>query len=159
MLSSSTPLEPRLSQSQHGTRRVLDKHHTAAACFLQMKNLQCFMYVSTAYSNAHVKKYTTVKEQLYPLQEPNGQEVDHAAIVDRLLAMPVEEAQSKVHTCRLWCLLLQSKSQFPSWCHLLIRRGGPKGGLLRHHSQTLYPMGTVLHSLLLGLLASLVCKV
>lgn len=60
------------------------------------------MYVSTAYSNAHVKKYTTVKEQLYPLQEPDGREVDHAAIVDRLLAMPVEEAQSEVHIC---CLL------------------------------------------------------
>ena len=54
------------------------------------------MYVSTAYSNAHLKKYSTVKEQLYPLREQDGQEVDHAAIVNRLLAMPVEEAQSEV---------------------------------------------------------------
>ena len=54
------------------------------------------MYVSTAYSNAHLKRYSTVKEQLYPLREPSGQEVDHAAIVNRLLAMPIEEAQSEV---------------------------------------------------------------
>ena len=54
------------------------------------------MYVSTAYSNAHLKKYSTVHEQLYPLREPNGQEVDHSAVVDRLLAMPVEEAQQEV---------------------------------------------------------------
>ena len=54
------------------------------------------MYVSTAYSNAHLKKYSTVKEQLYPLREQGGQEVDHAAIVDRLLAMPVDEAQREV---------------------------------------------------------------
>ena len=64
------------------------------------------MYVSTAYSNAHLKKYSTVKEQLYPLQEQDGQEVNHAAIVDRLLAMPVQEAQSEVHTFGLCCLLL-----------------------------------------------------
>ena len=62
------------------------------------------MYVSTAYSNAHLEKYSTVKEQLYPLQEQSGQEVDHAAIVSRLLAMPVEEAQSEVHACCLCCL-------------------------------------------------------
>lgn len=78
---------------------------TVAACLLQMKNLRCFMYVSTAYSNAHLQKYSTVKEQLYPLQEQDGQEVDHAAIVDRLLAMPVEEAQSEVYTFCLCCLL------------------------------------------------------
>ena len=54
------------------------------------------MYVSTAYSNAHLKKYSTVKEQLYPLREQDGREVDHAAIVDRLLAMPVDEAQREV---------------------------------------------------------------
>ena len=67
-----------------------------------MKKLRCFMYVSTAYSNAHLKKYSTVKEQLYPLKEQDGQEVDHAAIVERLLAMPIEEAQLEValmHTC------------------------------------------------------------
>ena len=56
------------------------------------------MYVSTAYSNAHLKRYSTVHEQLYPLREQGGSEVDHAAIVDRLLAMPVEEAQSEVYT-------------------------------------------------------------
>lgn len=101
------------------TLRQLDKPQTEAACFLQMKKLRCFMYVSTAYSNAHVKKYTTVKEQLYPLREPNGQEVDHAAIVDRLLAMPVEEAQSEVHTCCPCCLLLAVyMSGISSWCYL-----------------------------------------
>ncbi len=62
----------------------------------QMKKLRCFMYVSTAYSNAHLKKYSTVHEQLYPLREQDGREVDHAAVVDRLLAMPVEEAQQEV---------------------------------------------------------------
>lgn len=56
------------------------------------------MYVSTAYSNAHLKRYSTVKEQLYPLREQDGREVDHAAIVDRLLAMPVNEAQKEVKT-------------------------------------------------------------
>lgn len=55
------------------------------------------MYVSTAYSNAHLKKYSTVHEQLYPLREQDGREVDHAAVVDRLLAMPVEEAQQEVN--------------------------------------------------------------
>lgn len=63
----------------------------------QMKKLRCFMYVSTAYSNAHLKKYSTVHEQLYPLREQDGREVDHAAVVDRLLAMPVEEAQQEVN--------------------------------------------------------------
>ena len=63
------------------------------------------MYVSTAYSNAHLKKYSTVKEQLYPRREQDGQQVDHAAIVDCLLAMPVEEAQSEVHTFCLCCML------------------------------------------------------
>ncbi len=53
------------------------------------------MYVSTAYSNAHLEKNSTVKEQLYPLKEPDGKEVDHAAIVERLLALPVEEAQAR----------------------------------------------------------------
>ena len=62
----------------------------------QMKKLRCFMYVSTAYSNAHLKKYSTVHERLYPLREQDGREVDHAAVVDRLLAMPVEEAQQEV---------------------------------------------------------------
>ncbi|KAL3162395.1 Fatty acyl-CoA reductase 2, variant 2 [Trebouxia sp. C0010 RCD-2024] len=64
----------------------------------KMKKLRCFMYVSTAYSNAHLKKYSTVKEQLYPLREQDGQEVDHAAVVDRLLAMPVDEAQQEVQS-------------------------------------------------------------
>lgn len=63
----------------------------------QMKKLWCFMYVSTAYSNAHLKRYSTVHEQLYPLREQDGREVDHAAVVDRLLAMPVEEAQQEVN--------------------------------------------------------------
>lgn len=63
----------------------------------QMKKLRCFMYVSTAYSNAHLKRYSTVHEQLYPLREQDGREVDHAAVVDRLLAMPVEEAQQEVN--------------------------------------------------------------
>ena len=63
---------------------------------LQMQKLRCFMYVSTAYSNAHLKRYSTVQEQLYPVREQDGSEVDHAAIVDRLLAMPVEEAQQEV---------------------------------------------------------------
>ena len=64
-----------------------------------MQNLRCFMYVSTAYSNAHLKRYSTVHEQLYPVREQDGSEVDHAAIVNRLLAMPVEEAQQEVSTC------------------------------------------------------------
>ena len=63
---------------------------------LQMKRLQCFMYVSSAYFNAHLEKNSTVREQLHPLQEPSGQQADHAAIVERLLAMPVEQAQAEV---------------------------------------------------------------
>ena len=79
---------------------------------LQMKRLQCFMYVSSAYSNAHLKKTNTVREQLYPLQEPSGQEVDHAAIVKRLLAMPVDEAQVEVcFSCSLASLALSHASQ------------------------------------------------
>ena len=83
----------------------------------QMEKLRCFMYVSTAYSNAHLKKYSTVHEQLYPLREQDGREVDHAAVVDRLLAMPVEDAQQEVKhltagpiCCRVdtpICLLIQ----------------------------------------------------
>ncbi|KAL0029274.1 hypothetical protein WJX79_006937 [Trebouxia sp. C0005] len=69
---------------------------TIADFAAKMKKLRCFMYVSTAYSNAHLKKYSTVHEQLYPLREQDGREVDHAAVVDRLLAMPVEEAQQEV---------------------------------------------------------------
>ena len=64
------------------------------------------MYVSTAYSNAHLERYSTVHEQLYPLREPGGGEVDHAAVVDRLLAMPVEEAQQEVYQWpqhEMWC--------------------------------------------------------
>ena len=76
----------------------------------QMKKLRCFMYVSTAYSNAHLKKYSTVHEQLYPLREQDGREVDHAAVVDRLLAMPVEEAQQEVNhlTADFFCCMVDT---------------------------------------------------
>lgn len=74
-------------------KEVLLPHHLHV---LQMERLRCFMYVSTAYSNAHLGKNSTVNEQLYHLQEPNGQDVDHVAIVTHLLALPASEAQSEV---------------------------------------------------------------
>lgn len=63
---------------------------------LQMHKLRCFMYVSTAYSNSHVKRYSLVKEQLYPLKDQEGNVANHAAIVERLLGMPDDEAMQEV---------------------------------------------------------------
>lgn len=54
------------------------------------------MYVSTAYSNSHVKRYSLVKEQLYPLKDQEGNVADHKAIVERLLGMPDDEAMQEV---------------------------------------------------------------
>ena len=74
---------------------------------MQMERLRCFMYVSTAYSNAHLGKNSTVHEQLYHLQEPIGQDVDHAAIVKHLLALPANEAQIEVCLIHSACALYQ----------------------------------------------------
>lgn len=54
------------------------------------------MYVSSAYCNAHMPKCSTVYEQLYHLRDSSGKDVDHAAIVKHLLALPPEEAQAEV---------------------------------------------------------------
>lgn len=67
-----------------------------ACAAMQMHKLRCFMYVSTAYSNSHVKKYSLVKEQLYPLKDAEGNVADHKAIVQRLLGMPDDEAMQEV---------------------------------------------------------------
>ena len=64
-----------------------------------MQKLRCFMYVSTAYSNSHVKRYSLVKEQLYPLKDQQGNVADHKAIVERLLGMPDGEAMQEVTIC------------------------------------------------------------
>ena len=69
---------------------------------MQMHKLRCFMYVSTAYSNSHVKRYSLVKEQLYPLKDAEGNVADHKAIVERLLGMPDDEA---MHEASLPCCL------------------------------------------------------
>ncbi|KAA6426693.1 hypothetical protein WJX79_004063 [Trebouxia sp. C0005] len=60
-----------------------------------MQRLRCFMYVSTAYANAHSDLKVAV-EQLYPLQDANGVLLDHAAITQHLLSLCPEQAQLEV---------------------------------------------------------------
>ena len=63
---------------------------------MQMTRLRCFMYVSTAYSNSHCARGSTVTEQLHPLLGADGQPADPAAIVRHLMQTPRDEAQTEV---------------------------------------------------------------
>ena len=64
--------------------------------WLQMKQLRCFMYVSTAYANAHLGSGITAQEQLYPVRDEQGQALDHAALAHQLLSLPAAQAQKEV---------------------------------------------------------------
>lgn len=68
------------------------------ATSVQMSKLRCFMYVSTAYSNAHVchGSMITLKEELYSLPDERGMPLDHAAYVKHLLALDPQAAQQEV---------------------------------------------------------------
>lgn len=74
-----------------GTQRLL----TLAA---QMKNLNCFLHVSTAYVNVNFPKGSTVDEAIYPLMI-GRQEADHQAIVDDLMSLDPDSANTRV---RYW---------------------------------------------------------
>lgn len=63
---------------------------------MQMTRLRCFMYVSTAYSNSHCARGSTVTERLYPLKGADGQPADPAAIVRHLMQTPRDQAQAEV---------------------------------------------------------------
>lgn len=67
---------------------------------VQMRKLQCFMYVSTAYALAHsdLLNHTevTTMEQLYPLRDDAGVVLDHAAVVDHLMSLSLTQAQTEV---------------------------------------------------------------
>eukprot|EP00891_Asterochloris_glomerata_P006070 jgi/Astpho2/6070/fgenesh1_pg.00084_%23_59_t len=62
----------------------------------RMTRLRCFMYVSTAYSNSHCARGSTVTERLYPLKGADGQPADPAAIVRHLMQTPRDQAQAEV---------------------------------------------------------------
>lgn len=70
---------------------------------MQMHRLRCFMYVSTAYSNSHVERYSLVKEQLYSMKDAQGNVADHKAIVERLLGMPADEAMQEASPAPQLC--------------------------------------------------------
>ena len=63
---------------------------------MQMTRLRCFMYVSTAYSNSHCMRGSTVIEKLYPLVGSDGQPADPAGIVHHLMQMPRDQAEAEV---------------------------------------------------------------
>ena len=63
---------------------------------MQMTRLRCFMYVSTAYSNSHCARGSTVREQLHPLVGADGQPADPAAIVRHLMQTPRDQTQAEV---------------------------------------------------------------
>ena len=61
-----------------------------------MPRLKAFVHVSTAYVNGNQPKGSIVPEQLIPLQDEQGQAVDHSALVTSLQLMPREEASMQV---------------------------------------------------------------
>ena len=61
-----------------------------------MPCLKAFVHVSTAYVNGNQPKGSIVPEQLIPLQDEQGQAVDHSALVTSLQLMPREEASMQV---------------------------------------------------------------
>lgn len=69
---------------------------TLADLAIGMKQLRCFMYVSTAYANAHLGAGITAQEQLYPVRDEQGQALDHTALSHRLLSLPAAQAQEEV---------------------------------------------------------------
>ncbi|DBA88637.1 TPA: Fatty acyl-CoA reductase 2, variant 3 [Trebouxia sp. C0005] len=86
-----------------------DIHTDIALSYVAMKSLaelarkihglRCFMYVSTAYANAHSDLVTgdvATMEQLYPLRNAIGLSLDHASVVELLLGLPPAEAQLEV---------------------------------------------------------------
>ncbi len=72
-----------------------ESFHPQCFVVLQMQRLRCFMYVSTAYANAH-SDLKVAMERLYPLQDANGVLLDHAAITQHLLSLSPEQAQLRV---------------------------------------------------------------
>ena len=71
-----------------GTRRLL-------GLASQMPNLRCFVHVSTAYVNVNFPKGSSVDEVLYPLVI-GKQEAQHADIVDDLMSLEPESANTRV---------------------------------------------------------------
>ena len=63
--------------------------------WLQMTQIRCFMYVSTAYANAHLGPRSP-KEQLYPVIDEQGHSLDHSALARHLLSLPATQAQDEV---------------------------------------------------------------
>ena len=79
--------------------------HTTTQLCLQMKQLRCFMYVSTAYANAHLGSgpQLFVKEQLYPIRDEDGQPLNHAALANHLMSLPPAQAQQEVRLSKALC--------------------------------------------------------
>ena len=76
--------------------RLLQATKHLADMASNMPRLKAFVHVSTAYVNGNQAKGSTVPEQLIPLQDDQGQVVDHNALVTSLQLMPREEASTQV---------------------------------------------------------------
>jgi hypothetical protein len=63
-----------------------------------MKELRGFVYISTAYVNAHQPSGSRIQEQLYPLLSQDGSPLQHAALAAQLAALKPKAAEKKVRT-------------------------------------------------------------
>lgn len=71
-----------------GTKRLL-------ALASKMRDLRCFLHVSTAYVNVNFCKGSSVDEVLYPLMI-GRQEAQHADIVNDLMSLEPDSANTRV---------------------------------------------------------------
>ena len=74
-----------------------------------MPNLRAFVYVSTAYVNAHLPRGSHVEERIYPLHHSDGSRVQHAALAAALLALPPGRAarQARRSIKRIGCMRVE----------------------------------------------------
>lgn len=62
----------------------------------EMKGLQGFVYISTAYVNAHLPSGSRIEERIYPLQAQDGSTLQHSKVAAQLAAMKPKKAEKTV---------------------------------------------------------------
>lgn len=62
----------------------------------EMKHLEGFVYISTAYVNASFPSGSLIEEQIYPLQLKDGLHLQHSVLAAELAAMEPKRAERTV---------------------------------------------------------------
>jgi fatty acyl-CoA reductase len=61
-----------------------------------MQHMRGFVHVSTAYVDSNLPRGSHIEERIYPLHDAAGARIEHAALAERLGALPAAKAEQTV---------------------------------------------------------------